>query len=71
MRRDAGGPVDGLARARRMHTEVCGRVRYYAWGLLGDSVGSRLCSTLGFCGAATEEALLGPVAHLGPGGLDG
>ncbi|KAJ1149900.1 hypothetical protein NDU88_002699 [Pleurodeles waltl] len=49
----------------RLFPEVCGRVRYYAWGLLGDSVGSRPCNALGFCGAATEEALLGPVAHRG------
>ncbi|KAJ1103764.1 hypothetical protein NDU88_001185 [Pleurodeles waltl] len=55
----------------RLFPEVCGRVLNYAWGLLGDSVGSRPCNALGFCGAATEEALLGPATHLGPGGLDG
>ncbi|KAJ1080040.1 hypothetical protein NDU88_000262 [Pleurodeles waltl] len=55
----------------RLFPEVCGRVRYYAWGLLGVSVGSWPCIALSFCGATTEEALLGPAAHLGPGGSDG
>ncbi|KAJ1144359.1 hypothetical protein NDU88_010658 [Pleurodeles waltl] len=51
--------------------EVCGRVRCYDWGPLGDLVGSRPRGALGFCGAAIEEALLDPAVHLRPGSSAG
>ncbi|KAJ1218029.1 hypothetical protein NDU88_005615 [Pleurodeles waltl] len=69
-RRGAGGPADGLDRARSApggRTWRPAAVPGGLWpgvvlclGLLGGLVGPRPRDALGFCGATTEEALLGP-----------
>ncbi|KAJ1208225.1 hypothetical protein NDU88_003611 [Pleurodeles waltl] len=82
MRSGAGGPADGLVRARKVpggRTRRPVAVPEGVWpgcgdtigGPLGDLIESRPRGALGFCSAATEEALLDPTVHLRSGSSAG